>query len=98
MQGVGGQALKQPVAPLSLQGTITPRLTSQSNNQSVNNTISSQFNPYSSASWESATSAIPGGIVSTVKNLTESAITPPCYTQGGAPLAGGSFPYNYHFT
>ncbi|MCL5433443.1 MAG: hypothetical protein M1538_00485, partial [Candidatus Marsarchaeota archaeon] len=41
---------------------------------------------------------IPSDVASTIGNLVNWSVTPPGYTPGGAPLAGGQFPYNYPFT
>jgi hypothetical protein len=49
-------------------------------------------------SWLSAIEGIPFNIASTIGGLANWLITPPGYTQGGAPLAGGQFPNNYPFT
>ncbi len=55
------------------------------------------FNPLSLAFWETYGSEVPGYLASAAGGLVNWLITPPGFTQGGAPLAGGQFPYNYPY-
>jgi hypothetical protein len=81
----GTSALQYPIGTLIYLGNNTGQVqTAQSpSQQSKANNNTNLF-----STWAS-------DIASTVGSLANSAITPPGYTQGGTPLAGGSFPYNY---
>ena len=98
MPGTVGQSAL-PITSLSFLGsnqinnqlaTIPPY--SQSNTQSVPNTNTSQ-----NSSWLSAIEGYPGDIASTAGNLANWLMMPLGYTPGGAPTAGGQFPYNYPY-
>ena len=98
--GMAGQPSTQPGGLLFLQGMSQPGTGPISSSQSAPNTNTSPnapFNPYSLSSWETATASIPGDIVSTAANLANSFGIIPGYTPGGAPTAGGQFPYNYPY-
>ena len=98
--GTAGQSAL-PITSQFLAGSIptnsqlaTTPLYSQSNTPLVPNTNTSQ-----NSSWLSAIEGYPGDIASTFGNLISPITTvfnPG--TPGGAPLAGGQFPYNYPFT
>ena len=86
-----------PLDGLSFSQSAGAPIVPIANTQSVPNTNTSPnapFNPLSLASWETYGNEVPGEVASTAGNLANWFITPPGYTPGGAPLAGGQFPYN----
>ena len=89
-----------PLGGLSFSQSGGAPITSIANTQSVPNTNTSPnapFNPLSLASWETYGNEVPGYIASTAANLAKSLGSIPGYTPGGAPTAGGQFPYNYPY-
>ena len=100
MPGTAGLSLSQLAGQNNVMNTSQtfPLLTTQGTNQYTNtNQTSSNNQPFfllNPAFYES----VPSNVASTVGGLANFLITPPGYTQGGAPSAGGQFPYNYPIT
>ena len=97
--GTAGQSM-MPLAGQNNVGNIGqmyPLTTTQGTNQYTNTAQTSSNNQpfflFNPAFYE----AVPGDIASTAANLAKSLGSIPGYTPGGAPTAGGQFPYNYPY-
>ncbi len=94
--GTAGQSMTQFAGQNNVGniGQMYPLTTTQGTNQYTNtNQASSNNQPFfllNPAFYE----AVPGYLASTAGNLANFLITPPGYTPGGAPSAGGQSPYN----
>ncbi|MCL5419732.1 MAG: hypothetical protein M1354_02535, partial [Candidatus Marsarchaeota archaeon] len=97
-QGMGGLSLSpqySATAPTSVQALSLSTPQQSGTNTNTGQTSSWTSNPLTNI-YE-VLAPIPSDVASTLGGIANLLITPPGFTQGGAPLAGGQFPYNYPY-